>query len=66
MKLDVRLPIGLLFIIVGLILVFTGLTSDPAAYAKSLHLNINLWWGIVMALFGGIMLFLVKRSQGKK
>ncbi len=56
MKLDIRLPIGILFAIIGLLLVLYGLFSDPALYQQSLGININLWWGAVLLLFGGLML----------
>ena len=57
MSFDIRLPIGTLFLALGLLLVAYGLHSDPAIYrAHSLGVNINLAWGGVMAAFGTIML----------
>jgi hypothetical protein len=58
MGLDIRLPIGLLFAIFGLLLIVYGALSDPAIYQRSLAININLEWGIVMLVFGAIMLVL--------
>ena len=55
MFLDLRLPIGLLFLALGALLLVFGLVSDPAIYAVSLGVNVNLWWGGVMLLFGGAM-----------
>ncbi len=55
MSLDLRLPIGVLFLLVGGLLVVFGLVSDPSIYAASLGVNVNLWWGVVMMLFGGVM-----------
>ena len=55
MSLDLRLPIGVLFLLLGALLVVFGLVSDPAIYAASLGVNINLWWGGVMLIFGGAM-----------
>lgn len=55
MSLDLRLPIGVLFLLVGALLVVFGLVSDPSIYAASLGVNVNLWWGVVMMLFGGLM-----------
>lgn len=53
-QLDVRLPMGLLFLTLGLILAGYGLMADPAIYAKhSLGQNVNLTWGVIFALFGG-------------
>jgi hypothetical protein len=59
MDVDIRIPIGLLFAILGLILVVFGLYSmnDAELYARSLGRNINLWTGLAMLLFGGLMLF---------
>jgi len=56
MSLDLRLPIGLLFLVLGALLLVFGLASDPAIYEASLGVNINFWWGGVMMLFGGAML----------
>jgi multisubunit Na+/H+ antiporter MnhG subunit len=58
MRLDVRFPIGLLFTIFGLILAAFGLFSNPALYERSLGININLEWGVVMLIFGVIMLLM--------
>ncbi|MGQ9896583.1 MAG: hypothetical protein ACUVR8_03340 [Acidobacteriota bacterium] len=56
--LDVRLPIGVMFVLMGLTLMTYGwITKDiPGFYDKSLGNNINLWWGLVMSLFGSAML----------
>ena len=52
MGLDIRWPMGLLFLLLGAILAGYGVLSDPAIYARSLGLNINLWWGLVMLASG--------------
>lgn len=64
MGLDIRLPIGLMFLILGLLLSVYGLVGDRAVYERSLGININLWWGLVMLVFGLIMLVLGKRANG--
>ncbi len=66
MHLDVRLPIGLMFTGIGLILVVFGLTSEPAIYKRSLDININLYWGLVLMVFGVIMLLLAWSSSRKE
>jgi hypothetical protein len=67
MQLDIRLPIGLLFTLFGIILVIFGLVSDPAIYqTHSLGLNINLGWGLVQIAFGAIMLWLAFRAKKAK
>ena len=58
MGLDIRLPIGFLFSIFGVLLIAFGALSDKAIYECSLGININLEWGIVMLVFGAIMLVL--------
>jgi hypothetical protein len=62
MGLDIRLPIGFLFSIFGLLLIIFGALSDEAIYERSLGININLEWGVVMLVFGLIMLFLGRRA----
>jgi len=65
MDVDIRIPIGLLFAILGLILVVFGLYSmnDAELYARSLGRNINLWTGLTMLLFGGLMLVFSLRKK---
>jgi len=60
---DLRLPIGLMFTIVGLLLTGFGLVSDEAIYARSLGVNVNLWWGLVLVVFGLVMLGLTMRGR---
>ena len=64
MQLDIRLPMGLLFLVLGVILVVYGFTSDPAIYAAhSLGQNVNLLWGAIFAAFGAVMVWLARRHQ---
>lgn len=65
MHLDLRVPIGLMFAIIGVLLVAFGLTSSDAIYAKSLGININLWWGLVLLAFGAVMLLLARSGKQK-
>ena len=44
MGLDIRLPMGIMFTLVGAILTIYGVISDPAIYERSLGHNVNLWW----------------------
>ncbi len=61
---DLRLPIGLVFTIYGVILTIYGLSTNGAAmYEKSLGINVNTAWGIVMLIFGLVMLFFAKRGK---
>lgn len=55
--LDLRIPIGIMFSTVGLLMLAYGLftCSDADMYAKSLNININAWWGGVLTAFGAFM-----------
>jgi len=66
MNLDLRIPMGLMFLIVGAILTIYGLvTQGSPIYEKSVGMNINLIWGVVMLVFGGMMFVLGRRSQNR-
>jgi hypothetical protein len=62
MGLDIRLPIGGMFTLFGLLLVVYGFVSDKAIYQRSLGMNVNLGWGAVLLIFGVVMLVLGRRS----
>jgi len=66
MKFDLRFPVGILFTIYGVLLAVYGAISDKAIYTKSLGININLIWGIVMLVFGVLMFFFAWRGTQKK
>ena len=65
MGLDIRWPIGLMFSLLGLLLTGYGLMtgSDTEMYKRSLDINVNLCWGIVLLVFGGTMLLLAWRGS---
>ena len=63
MKLDIRLPLGLLFLIFGLLLGGFGLFGNKVIYDRSLGIDINLWWGVVMLVFGLAMALLGRRGE---
>jgi hypothetical protein len=63
MGLDIRTPIGLMFSIFGVLLVGYGaLTRGSAIYQRSLGFNINLEWGVVLLVFGLVMLYLGRKG----
>jgi len=66
MGLDIRLPIGALFSFLGVLLAGYGLFSDNAIYERSLGINVNLWWGAVLLLFGVAMFIFGRRASGGK
>ena len=66
MGLDIRIPIGLMFVIFGILVGGYGLaTGGSEIYQRhSLGININLWWGLAMLAFGAVMLVLGRRGTG--
>lgn len=63
MNFDLRLPIGILFSFYGAVLVFYGWMGSKEVYQRSLGINVNLWWGGVLLVFGVAMLLLVWRAK---
>jgi len=67
MGLDIRMPLGMLFLCTGGLMAGYGLfTRGSAIYEKSLYLNINLIWGLVLLLFGLSMLMLAWTANRRK
>jgi hypothetical protein len=66
MSLDLRLPIGLLFTLLGVLLLLYGFVGDPTVYQASLGVNVNAWWGLVMTAFGAVMLGLAWRASRRR
>lgn len=63
MGLDIRLPIGSMFTLIGLMLTGYGLFGNRSGYAAhSLGYNVNLWWGIVLLLFGLVFVWFGRRG----
>ena len=62
--LDLRYPIGGLFVVLGLLLAGFGAMTrgDATLYARATGLNINLWWGVAMLAFGALFLALASRA----
>jgi uncharacterized membrane protein len=62
---DIRIPIGLMFSIIGLLLSVFGLftTADTEMYQRSLGINVNLIMGVLMLIFGLIMLYFARRKK---
>jgi hypothetical protein len=65
MQLDLRIPMGLMFTFTGAILAAWGFKTngDAALYARSLGINANLWWGLVLLVFGLMMFSLGQHRQ---
>jgi len=63
MGLDIRWPIGIIFAIYGAILMVFGALTDPAIFERSLRVNIDVWWGAAMLVFGFFMGGLAYRAS---
>ena len=66
MLLDLRFPMGLLFVALGALLAGYGLLGDQAVYAASLGINVNLWTGLGILVFGALMLAGGGGDEGQK
>lgn len=64
MGLDIRIPLGLIFLITGGIISLYGFftRANTVMYEKSMGINLNLTWGLIMLVFGLVM-FLMGRRQ---
>ena len=68
MGLDIKIPIGLMFSLLGLILTILGLVTrgDTAMYEQALGYNVNLFSGLIMLVFGAFMLLTSRLFKKKK
>jgi hypothetical protein len=64
MPVDIRVPIGLMFVLMGVLLVGYGIFGSHEIYGRSLGLNINLIWGSVLTVCGAL-LFLMGIRPGR-
>jgi hypothetical protein len=62
---DIRLPIGLVFAVIGILMIAFGAASNSAIYQRSLGIDVNLYWGLVLLAFGVIMALLGRRGMKK-
>ena len=61
MGLDIRWPIGIMFTLISVLLIIEGALTGPSD--KALGINIDLWWGIVLLIFGVLMLLGAMRGR---
>jgi len=68
MGIDIKIPIGLMFTIFGLLLSVYGFLTrlDVSLYKPSLGINVNLWSGLGMLVLGIVMLALAFKSRKSK
>lgn len=64
---DIRIPIGLMFSIFGILISVFGVVtmSNTEMYHKSLDINVNMIMGVLMFIFGVIMLYFARRKKKK-
>jgi hypothetical protein len=62
MNLDIRVPLGMLFAILGVLLAGYGAASDSSIYQRSLGYNVNLVWGLVLLAAGLLTMWLARRG----
>lgn len=73
MSFDLRIPIGLMFSLYGILLTAYGLFGNAEYNKRSLGINIDMTWGLFLLFFGVVMLFFawngakkqVEESKGK-
>lgn len=67
MGLDIRWPIGLMFSLIGLMLTIFGAANSSRSMTKidGQDVNINLIWGVVLLVFGVLMVFFAYRGSKK-
>lgn len=63
--LDLKLPIGWLLTAYGVVLGVYGALTKREMYDKSLGLNVNLIWGVIMLVVGGLFLLTAFLKRGK-
>ena len=64
MGLDIRIPLGMIFLIIGGIMAVFGIaTHGGAIYDRSLGIDLNLTWGAIMFVFGLVMFVVGKRQK---
>jgi hypothetical protein len=65
MGFDIRMPIGMLFTLFGILLIGYGAaTQGSAMYAEhSLGVNVNVWWGGALLAFGLAMIGLTRMRR---
>jgi hypothetical protein len=63
--LDLRLPIGIYFLINAVILIGSGIVQPSISQVGTQTVNLNLCWGVVMGVFGAFMLSLALLDKKK-
>jgi hypothetical protein len=59
---DLRFPTGLLFAVLGIVLLGYAVVH-PDLRAPMSDVNVNLWSGLSLICFGGVLLWLARRAS---
>jgi hypothetical protein len=64
---DIRIPIGFMFSILGVLISIFGFVTkaNSVMYQKSLGINVNIIMGLLMLVFGLVMLYFAFRKKKK-
>ncbi len=64
---DARIAVGMFFALTGTVLAAFGFSTRDRVelYAKSMGIDANLWWGLLLLAFGVTMLAFGRRGQMK-
>lgn len=67
MNVDLRIPMGMMFTLMGAVLMAFGLSTNNNAeiYARCLGINFNLWCGMALLVFGLLIVTFGRRGQMK-
>lgn len=60
---DLRRPTGFLFALLGLILLSYGLIRPAVRAPLDAEINVNVWCGLILLIFGGCLLWLSFRAR---
>jgi len=66
MTMDIRIPIGLLFTLIGALLLGYGIVAGPPLAGTAGDVNVDAWWVLVLLAFGVGMLFFARRHAGRR
>jgi hypothetical protein len=67
MNVDLRIPMGMMLTLMGTVLMAFGLSTkgNPELYARCLGINLNLWCGLALLVFGLLMVVFGRRGQAR-
>jgi len=64
--LDLKIPLGCLITFYGIVLTLYGIFTNPEMYRKSLDINVNFGWGLLMLVIGVVLLIAARKTYTKQ